>query len=167
MGSIKIIFLVLVSIFITKEALAAQHVVGGSQGWDASTDFNSWLSGKIFKVGDQLVFKYTSGMHSVIELGSEKAFKNCDIGSVVDSMNTGSDVIKLNKPGTRYFACGTLSHCDQGMKVKITTVAAGNAPSSPSTSSSSPTTTSAASSASQSFVFPLLMLVAFSVTLLL
>ncbi|QCE12412.1 Cupredoxin [Vigna unguiculata] len=31
-----------------------QHVVGGSQGWDASTDFKSWVSGQTFNVGDQL-----------------------------------------------------------------------------------------------------------------
>lgn len=34
--------------------MAEQHVVGGSQGWDESTDFNSWVSGQTFKVGDQL-----------------------------------------------------------------------------------------------------------------
>jgi hypothetical protein len=39
---------------ITKEAMAAQHVVGGSQGWEESTDFSSWASGQKFKVGDQL-----------------------------------------------------------------------------------------------------------------
>jgi hypothetical protein len=44
-------------------------------------------------------------------------------------MNGGSSVVKLNKAGTRYFACGTLGHCNQGMKVKIKTVT-GNAPSS-------------------------------------
>ncbi|KAJ7974785.1 Blue copper protein [Quillaja saponaria] len=156
MGHMNTIFLVLVSVFITKEALAAQHVVGGSQGWDASTDFNSWVSGQTFKVGDQLAFKYTSGLHSVVELGSESAYKNCNIGSAVNSMNTGSDVVKLNKPGTRYFACGTLGHCGQGMKVKITTVSAGNAPASTSSSSSS-TTTSSAASASLTFVFPLVL----------
>lgn len=39
---------------ITKEALAAQHIVGGTQGWDESTDFDTWASGQTFKVGDQL-----------------------------------------------------------------------------------------------------------------
>ena len=39
---------------ITKEAMAAQHAVGGSQGWEESTDFSSWASGQKFKVGDQL-----------------------------------------------------------------------------------------------------------------
>ncbi|XVF57822.1 hypothetical protein PTKIN_Ptkin07bG0013400 [Pterospermum kingtungense] len=106
------------------------HVVGGSQGWDESVDLNSWASGQTFKVGGQLVFKYSSGLHSVVELGSEAAYKNCDLGTVLDSKNTGNDIVKLNKVGSRYFACGTLGHCNQGMKMKVTTVS-GNAPSTP------------------------------------
>lgn len=55
MATTNTIFLVLIFVaFITEEALATQHVVGGSQGWDESTDFNSWTSGQTFKVGDQL-----------------------------------------------------------------------------------------------------------------
>ncbi|KAM5581968.1 mavicyanin [Rosa sericea] len=156
---------ILLSLFfvalVAKKGLAAQHVVGGSQGWEESTDFNSWASAQKFKVGDQLVFKYTSGLHSVVELPNESAFKNCDLGSALDSKKGGNDVVKLNKAGTRYFACGTLGHCDQGMKVKITTVAAGsNAASSPASSSSSndddsssdaSTTTSTTSAASVNF----------------
>jgi hypothetical protein len=53
------IFLVLVATLITKEALATQHVVGGSQGWDPSSDFDTWSSGQTFKVGDQLGRIYT------------------------------------------------------------------------------------------------------------
>ncbi|CAK7328291.1 unnamed protein product [Dovyalis caffra] len=141
----KVWLLLVFVALITKEALAAQLVVGGSQGWEESTDFNSWASGKKFKVGDQLVFKYTSGLHSVVELGGESAYKNCDLGTALNSMNTGNDVVKLNKPGTRYFACGTSGHCDQGMKVKIT-VESGTAPSTPESASSS--SSPAASSAS-------------------
>jgi hypothetical protein len=48
------IFLVLLATMITKEVLATQHVVGGSQGWDPSSDFDTWSSGQTFKVGDQL-----------------------------------------------------------------------------------------------------------------
>ncbi|XP_027359206.1 mavicyanin-like [Abrus precatorius] len=167
MGRMNTVFLVMVAILMAKEALAAQHVVGGSQGWDPSTDLNTWSSGQTFKVGDKLVFKYSS-LHSVVELSSESAYKKCDISSPVKSLSSGNDVVKLDKAGTRYFTCGTLGHCSQGMKVKITTVK-GNAPSpasspssssssplsSPSTSSSSSTSTDA-SSASQcfaSFVF--------------
>ncbi|KAG4912461.1 hypothetical protein AAZX31_19G079900 [Glycine max] len=152
MGRKNTIFLALVVTLITKETMAEQHVVGGSQGWDESTDFNSWVSGQTFKVGDQLVFKYSS-LHSVVELGSESEYKNCDLGNAVNSMSSGNDVVKLNKPGTRYFACGTMGHCDQGMKVKITTVS-GSETSSPASSSSS---SSNSSSASQCLVYLVLI----------
>ncbi|KAM7268551.1 hypothetical protein ACFE04_010717 [Oxalis oulophora] len=126
---------------ITKEAFAGgKHEVGGSQGWDESADFNSWSSDQTLKVGDQIVFKYDSGLHSVVELGSESAYKNCDLSNALNTFNSGNDVVKLNKPGTRYFTCGTLGHCDQGMKVEVKTVT-GNAPSTPSS-----TTTSSSSS---------------------
>ncbi|PSS30338.1 Uclacyanin 1 like [Actinidia chinensis var. chinensis] len=141
---------------MNQEALAVQHVVGGSQGWEESADFSTRASAQKFKVGDQLVFKYTSGLHSVVELGIESAYKSCDIGSSVDSMIRGNNVVKLNKPGTRYFACGTLGHCDQGMEVKITTVAA-NASDWPKPSSSSPASTSTAPALSRSFASVVLM----------
>ncbi|KAG5099106.1 hypothetical protein JHK82_044158 [Glycine max] len=120
--------------------MAEQHVVGGSQGWDESTDFNSWVSGRTFMVGDQRVFKYSS-LHSVVELGSEMAMM----------------FVKLNKPTTRYFACGTMGHCDQGMKVKITTVSSSgtSSPSSPSLSSAA-----SASASSSSLVFIAALLIA-------
>ena len=48
-------FFVFVFIALTaNRARAEKHVVGGSQGWEASTDFASWTSSKTFKVGDQL-----------------------------------------------------------------------------------------------------------------
>ncbi|GAB2229759.1 hypothetical protein Droror1_Dr00014013 [Drosera rotundifolia] len=137
-------FLSLIS--VTGVVSSALHVVGGSQGWDESADFDSWASSQTFRVGDQLVFKYTSGLHSVVELGSETSYKKCDISNSINSMDGGSDTVKLNKAGSRYFACGTSGHCSQGMKLKVTVVAA-NASSSPSTAatSSSPSSTSPAS----------------------
>lgn len=82
-------------------------------------------------------------MHSVAELGSESEYKKCDVGSATNSMSDGNSVVKLSKEGTRYFACGTMGHCDQGMKVKITTVSASSSGSSSSSSSNSaPTSTS-------------------------
>jgi hypothetical protein len=73
-------------------------------------------------------------------------------------MNGGSSVVKLNKAGTRYFACGTLGHCNQGMKVKIKTVT-GNAPSSPASSSTSDAPGPSQSSAS--FVMAVALLATF------
>ncbi|CAF1920301.1 hypothetical protein HID58_049199 [Brassica napus] len=116
-----IAILVFAGLMAVKSTLAAQHVMGGSQGWEESVDFDSWSSDQSFKVGDQLVFKY-SGLHSVVELGSETAYKSCDLGTTVNSLSSGNDVVKLSKTGTRYFACGTPGHCEQGMKVKVNIV---------------------------------------------
>ncbi|KAK1369765.1 mavicyanin [Heracleum sosnowskyi] len=145
----KVLLILVFAALINEDAVSAKdHTVGGSSGWDESTDFNSWASGETFKVGDKLVFKYST-MHSVVELGDESAYKSCGIGSAVDSMKGGNSVVKLDKPGTRYFACGTMGHCDQGMKVKIKTVSASSTPSSSSTTSSSSSTPTSTSKADE------------------
>ncbi|KAJ4901030.1 Cupredoxin superfamily protein [Raphanus sativus] len=132
-----LIILVFSGLLAVKTTLAAQHVIGGSQGWEQSVDFDSWTSDKSFKVGDQLVFKY-SGLHSVVELGSEAAYKSCDLGTPVNSLSSGNDVVKLSKTGARYFACGTPGHCESGMKVKVNVVSTDStAVSSPGSDSSS------------------------------
>lgn len=57
-----LLVLVIVALNIVEGAMAAQHIVGGSQGWEETADFDSWASSKKFKVGDQLgkllLFKY-------------------------------------------------------------------------------------------------------------
>nr|XP_043616605.1 blue copper protein-like [Erigeron canadensis] len=163
-----------VLLLLSTQGSAEQHIVGGKQGWEESTDFDTWASGQTFKVGDTLVFKY-SPMHSVAELGSEKEYKSCDVGSATNSMSDGNSVVKLTKAGTRYFACGTSGHCGQGMKVKITTVAASSSgASSPSVSSnttpastSTPSSTSDSSSISGSIVSATIFLVFSSLMIIL
>ncbi|KAL5973024.1 hypothetical protein ACLOJK_039831 [Asimina triloba] len=86
------------------------------------------------------VFKYTAGLHTVVELAGEKEYEKCDMSSALDSKKGGNTVVKLDKPGNRYFACGTAGHCDEGMKVKIKTLAANQ------TASSSPASASSSSS---------------------
>lgn len=55
----RFVVLILVAV-LHRQALAAKHTVGGSQGWDESTDFDSWASSQTFKVGDEL------GIYAVI-----------------------------------------------------------------------------------------------------
>lgn len=50
----RVLFAFAVAGLLTDGALATQHVVGGSQGWDESTDYTKWASKQTFKVGDQL-----------------------------------------------------------------------------------------------------------------
>ena len=41
-------------LMLSTQCAAEQHEVGGKQGWDESTDFDTWASGQTFKVGDTL-----------------------------------------------------------------------------------------------------------------
>ncbi|XP_068666706.1 uclacyanin-3-like [Aristolochia californica] len=95
---------------------------------------------------------YTPGFHSTVELPGEKEYEKCDMSGALDSMNGGTSVVKLDKPGTRYFTCGTLIHCDQGMKIKIKVVASNESSStkSPSTASVASSTPASASTSSAS-----------------
>ncbi|XP_021750718.1 basic blue protein-like [Chenopodium quinoa] len=143
---------VVLMVLIAKEVSATQHVVGGSDGWDETTDYDSWAKSQTFKVGDTLVFKYTPGLHSVMELGSESEYKKCDTSNAANSMNGGNDVVKLDKAGTRFFTCGTAGHCGAGMKLKVNVVGATGSSSSSSPSSSSSSSTSDVSTAYQSLL---------------
>ncbi|KAL6509177.1 hypothetical protein OROGR_022487 [Orobanche gracilis] len=125
--------LILVAVLEKRASATTTHVVGDGEGWDTSTDLSSWASKQTFKVGDELEFKYTMGLHSVVELADEKAYKGCDISTPLSTSTAGDDRIKLTKSGTRFFTCGTSSHCVNGMKVKITTVAAEGGSTGPST----------------------------------
>jgi len=156
------LLLMLLALAITQSCVAVQYAVGGSQGWDLSTDLNTWESGKTFKVGDTLSFKYTAGLHTVVELASEKDYSACNIGNPVNSLSGGSNVVKLNKEGTRYFTCGTPGHCSGGMKLKVKVASAGTSPtpssstpssSTPSSTPSSSTSTSSSSSTSSAIKF--------------
>ncbi|KMT17055.1 hypothetical protein BVRB_2g041160 [Beta vulgaris subsp. vulgaris] len=157
---------------ITTQAYATQHVVGGSDGWDESTDYNSWAKGQTFKVGDTLVFKYTPGLHNVAELGSESEYKSCDTSNAANSMSTGNDVVKLDKAGSRYFACGTAGHCSAGMKLKVDVVAGDKQSSgSSSSSTSSPSSSSSTSDVSSTYQsllrsLPYMVLLALGVAIL-
>lgn len=74
--NIKRAFLVLIiSALTAKEASAAQHTVGGSQGWVESADLNSWASGQTFKVGDQ-IGTFALSLLSQCKLSSNKKSSN-------------------------------------------------------------------------------------------
>ncbi|KAE8720750.1 Uclacyanin-2 [Hibiscus syriacus] len=120
-------------------ALAVQYIVGDSAGWTSGGDYETWVQGKTFTVGDTLLFNY-DGTHSVDEV-SKNNYDNCNSGNALRTHNDGSTVIALSNPGSMYFICPTIGHCAGGMKLAVNVVAAGgSSPSTPSTPSDSPTT---------------------------
>ncbi|XP_015881058.3 uclacyanin 1 [Ziziphus jujuba] len=120
-------------------AMAANYTVGAPNGgWDTSTQLQVWASSQSFLVGDNLIFQYDSTNHDVVEV-RKSDYDSCQPNNPIQTYNDGTTSITLSSPGKRYFICGTLGHCGQGMKLEIDTLATSPSPSpTPSSSPFSP-----------------------------
>ncbi|CAL9763554.1 unnamed protein product [Musa acuminata subsp. burmannicoides] len=103
---------------ISAIAMGANYDVGGPAGsWDLATNYTQWVSGKSFRVGDTLTFKYASS-HDVLEVSSA-AYSSCTTSNPISTSTGGNTVVTLNSTGSRYFVCGIPGHCAGGMKLQI------------------------------------------------
>ncbi|EXC23153.1 Blue copper protein [Morus notabilis] len=122
--------------------MAANYTVGGGpNGWDTSTNLQSWASSQAFLVGDNLIFQYTPN-HNLMEV-TKAGYDSCNPSNLLQIYNDGNTVIPLSAPGKRYFICGVSGHCLGGMKVEIDTLATTSSPpaDSPSLAPNSPPST--------------------------
>lgn len=75
------------------------------------------------------VFQYPPN-HDVVEV-TKADYDSCQQTNPIQSYNDGATSIPLTSTGKRYFICGIIGHCSQGMKVEIDTLAAQVSPASP------------------------------------
>ncbi|KAL1822846.1 hypothetical protein ACET3Z_009624 [Daucus carota] len=121
----KLLLIPLVVILcLSSTCTASTYLVGGTSGWDISTNLDSWTTDKQFNVGDVLVFLYSS-THSVWKVNKEK-YQSCSTKNVEESSGKGNTSFTLTEPGETYFICGNKLHCLGGMKIQVT--ALGEAP---------------------------------------
>ncbi|XP_026416428.1 blue copper protein-like [Papaver somniferum] len=161
MAKAGVVVLCAISVFFScfMLSLATDYTVGDTAGWASGVNYDTWLTGKTFAVGDTLVFNYGSGAHSVAEV-SKSDYEGCSSANALASESDGATTITLNKAGTRYFICGIPGHCSNGMKLAVTVGAAGGTGTGGSTTTPTPTpttttpttTTPTTSSPSSSFV---------------
>ncbi|KAH9324915.1 hypothetical protein KI387_005093, partial [Taxus chinensis] len=103
---------------------ARDIIVGDDNGWSLNGfNYTAWARDQKFAVGDNLVFRYNSALHDVYMVGGI-AFKNCSTEKKLASFNTGNDSVALSMAGNMWFLCSVSGHCENGMKFKITVVAA-------------------------------------------
>ncbi|OAY75355.1 Chemocyanin [Ananas comosus] len=95
---------------------ATTYTVGDSGGWTFSS--GSWPSGKRFKAGDVLMFKYNPSVHNVVAVNAA-GYKSCKVPRGSKTYTSGSDSITLAR-GTNYFICSFAGHCQSGMKIAVT-----------------------------------------------
>ncbi|PSS35803.1 Uclacyanin-3 like [Actinidia chinensis var. chinensis] len=129
----------LILVVVAATAAADQHTVGGSAGWTQGVVYSVWANGETFKVGDTLLFNY-GVTHSVDEV-NQSDYNNCNSGNAIVSYSGGKTTISLNATGPMYFICPTSGHCQGGMKLAITVVAASTPTASPPPPGSPPSTT--------------------------
>ncbi|XP_024012979.1 uclacyanin-3 isoform X2 [Eutrema salsugineum] len=115
---------------------AVTFQVGDTSGWESGVDYTTWVSGKTFRVGDTLEFKY-GPTHSV-SVVDKADFDACDSSAATEVFSDGDTSIDLTGVGTIHFICPTPGHCLGGMKLAIPVLAAVSSPATPSPSTPSP-----------------------------
>ncbi|CAD5169682.1 unnamed protein product [Musa acuminata subsp. malaccensis] len=138
MASLQTMFVVLsFAAAALQSAMAADIVVGDEKGWLPDFNYTSWVQGKQFKVGDNLVFKYKAGAHNVMQVWGVE-FEACSASAAAIVFATGNDMVALDAPGKRWYICGVGDHCSRGQKLAVDVLPAAMSPASPPSSQPPP-----------------------------
>ncbi|KAL6331203.1 hypothetical protein AAG906_009631 [Vitis piasezkii] len=140
-GRVNMVLVVLVAASVLHRTAAETYVVGSELSWRVppnTTAYSTWASAYTFRVGDTLVFNFTTGSHDVAKVTKE-AFNACNSSSPLTMLNTGPANYTLNSTGENYFFCAVGSHCSQGQKLSISVSASSSeSPASPPGTTSTP-----------------------------
>lgn len=122
-----VIVVVSALLVLAHTVVAKDFTVGGTQGWGfppgTQTDYyDTWSSQQTFEAGDKLIFTYSPVQHDV-QTVTVSEYSGCTPSQGL-KYTTGKDTIALSAPGTYYFYCSIVGHCDQGMKMKVVVKAA-------------------------------------------
>ncbi|WVZ13706.1 hypothetical protein V8G54_011272 [Vigna mungo] len=71
-----------------------------------------------------VLFSYTP-VHDVVEV-NQLGYDTCTITNALATYDNGETVIHLGGAGTRYFVCGRMGHCQQGLKLQVQVLAQSN-----------------------------------------
>ncbi|CAN0841701.1 Blue copper protein 1b [Linum grandiflorum] len=130
-NKMMVILMVVVAAALVPTTLAVKYVVGDDAGWtNKGVDYKAWVAGKMFYVGDTLVFNYAADKHNVMKV-SGTDFQACTKPLAgPPPLTSGKDEITLTTVGNKWYICGAAGHCDAGQKLVIT-VSNGTAPPAP------------------------------------
>ncbi|XP_065852056.1 blue copper protein-like [Euphorbia lathyris] len=120
----KFVVFAAIAIILPAVAMATEYVVGDGEGWKVGPNYTQWASGKMFYVGDTLVFQYQAP-HNVYKVDGN-GFKDCTPSQ--NLLNSGNDTITLAQPGKKWYICGFSDHCSKGQKLVINVMSNGPMP---------------------------------------
>lgn len=105
------------------------YVVGDAAGWAVPVTgisaYQTWASGKSFKVGDVLVFNFANGAHNVAEV-TKANFDSCNTSSPIATVTRSPARINLRETGEHHYICTITGHCSSGQKLAINVTSAGS-----------------------------------------
>ncbi|WOK99474.1 hypothetical protein Cni_G08186 [Canna indica] len=123
----------LLAVFVAAAAIplatAENFTVGDDNGWLPDVNYTTWAQGKVFRIGDNLIFNYIAGAHNVIVVGGDE-FKLCNVsaGRAPKVFSSGDDVVPLQTTGKKWYFCGIADHCSRGQKLVIDVLPAAVSP---------------------------------------
>ncbi|GER44904.1 small blue copper protein Bcp1 [Striga asiatica] len=108
-------------VVLSGAAVSAQthHVLGGDGGWGTALDVGSWLSGRVFRVGDKISFNCSGTDNNIVELESPEDFHSCDLSNPIKLYTDPISQIELKKEGARYFTSANPDNCKNGLKLHV------------------------------------------------
>ncbi|KAG2325451.1 hypothetical protein Bca4012_039979 [Brassica carinata] len=130
MGSTAASVLIILLLTVVPAVFAVTYQVGDVAGWTSGIDYTTWVTGKTFRVGDTLEFKY--GPSHSVSVVNKASFDTCDSSRATQSFSGGNTKINLTTVGTIHFICPTPGHCLGGMKLAVPVLAATPSPATPS-----------------------------------
>ncbi|CAH8304669.1 unnamed protein product [Eruca vesicaria subsp. sativa] len=130
MGSSAAGALLLLVLAVVPAAFAVTFQVGDIGFWNSGVDYTAWVAGKTFRVGDTLEFQY--GPSHSVAIVNKAGFDTCDSTGATQTFTGGDNKIDLTTVGTIHFICPTPGHCQGGMKLAVTVLAAVPPPATPS-----------------------------------
>ncbi|XP_028082843.1 basic blue protein-like [Camellia sinensis] len=95
--AVKHVFIIVVVIFPIIVS-ATDFIVGDEKGWTVNFDYQAWVRGKDFRVGDKLVFLYPEEAHNVFKVNGT-GFQNCNAPPLKEALTSGKDTVVLSTPG--------------------------------------------------------------------
>ncbi|KAK1386113.1 basic blue protein-like [Heracleum sosnowskyi] len=121
-SAVPVVLLVLCLVALQYEvARAAIYTVGGINGWPGWSFYSGrWPTGKSFRAGDVLVFKYNPSIHNVVAV-NEGDYNSCITPQGAKVYQSGNDSIRLVS-GQNFFFCSVSVHCQVGMKMAVSAI---------------------------------------------
>ncbi|XP_034577236.1 basic blue protein [Setaria viridis] len=108
-----------VAALLPETACAATYRVGDDAGWNTAVDYDAWASGKKFKVGDTLVFRYDTPSEKDVVVVDAQGYAECSVPDNARLLNSGDDHVVLEQAGQFFFICDAEGECDSGMKLAV------------------------------------------------